>query len=262
MSCSKLLSLVVADVSSSPPLDPQEAFLISAAHQFDVGGWIFTGFNWPVLAARLARRINRTSFVQVLEPGAGLYLDSQSLLTSTTDYNAYGESTCWIGSSADVLISMVPRCDLVLIDAANVDIRGRVNTQAIGPLDHPKVRMPGGGGGPDVMARARSLVLLHGGADINRIVARVEHVTGEPMDAEDVRLVTRWGTLSLIGEPVLLSVADTVEADVFIARMNSLGVETSDAEPSPPPTTIEVDHARVVLDEARRKGYRLPATMK
>ena len=143
----------VPDSARPDANDPLVGLLVAAARAFPARGWVFTGFNWPILAARLARRFSNDGFVQVLEPGAALSRDSDQIMTSTTDYYSYSNSLCWHGTTADVLLSMVRRCQLVVIDAANVDLSGRTNTHAIGPIAHPKVRLPGGGGGPDVMTR-------------------------------------------------------------------------------------------------------------
>ena len=62
------------------------------------------------------------------------------------------------------------RADRVVLDAANVDLRGRVNATAIGPYARPRVRLAGGGGAADAARHARELVLLHGGTDPERLV--------------------------------------------------------------------------------------------
>lgn len=101
-------------------------FLVRAAHEFRRGGWVFTGFHWPVLAGQLAARLPARRF------------------------------------------------DRVVLDAANVDVRGRVNSSFIGPREQPTVRLPGGGGSADIVARAAEVVWLHGGGDPRRVQAEVE----------------------------------------------------------------------------------------
>jgi hypothetical protein len=110
------------------------------------------------------------------------------------------------------------------------------------------------------MARATKLVLLHGGSDYRRIVAHVEHVTGEPMVAQSVRLITRWGSLALAGDPRLETVVECPETVAFMGHMDSLGVHTSHVTQQGSPTADEVVAARAVLDEARASGYRLPVS--
>jgi glutaconate CoA-transferase subunit B len=231
------------------------AFLLRASDEFAGGGWIFTGFNWAVLAARLARHRGYSDFVQVLEAGAALHSDTKKLLTSTTDYYETNPVTCFRGSSADVLQAIVPKCTRVLMDAANVDLRGRANSTVIGSWAHPTVRLPGGGGAPDAAYNARHLVLLHSGRNVRRIVAQVRAVTSAPNPEATVRLVTRWGTLALGVAPRLDVLAGTDDADDFLSHLTSLQVDVSSHTWEPARAANELALAGVVLDEAASSGY-------
>lgn len=230
-------------------------FLPQAAAEVSSHAWVFTGFNWPVLAARLARRLGMGDFVQVLEGGTALDRDTEVLLTSTTDYFAYGDAPCFRGSLGDVLLVVVPRCGAVVVDGANVDVLGRTNTTAIGPVGSPKVRLPGGGGGPDAMARANRLVLLHGGSDPRRIVREVEHATGTPRPGAIVRLITRWGEVELGDAPQALTLVDHESTDLFVGHLRQVGVSTS-AATTAPTWDAETQHACAgLLAEAAAAGY-------
>lgn len=233
-----------------------EDFLLRASDEFSDGGWVFTGFNLPVLAARLARKLGH-GFTQVLEAGAAIDRDTESLLTSTTDYFQLAPVTCYRGTTNDVMFGIVPRCRRVLLDAANVDLRGQTNSSVIGSWDAPKVRLPGGGGGPDAAYQARHLVLLHAGSQLQRLVARVESVTTAPAPDATVRLITRWGTMSLGERPRLDVLTDGSESDHFVSRIRELGIDTTSWKPAVVRTEEEREQARVVLDEARDKGYAL-----
>jgi glutaconate CoA-transferase, subunit B len=241
----------VADASTTA------ALLVRASRSFPVQGWIFTGFNWPVLAARVARQLGRTDFVQVIEGGAALDKDTDRVMTSTTDYAAIYPATCYRGSTADVLYSLVPRCDLVVMDGANADLLGRANSTAVGDRDRPRVRLPGGGGGPDAAWGARSLLLLHGGTDLRRITAQVENVTSAPHPEASVRLLTRWGSVRLGAEPRLESVAAEVDTSEFRERLRSLGADVTEAGADPAPADEELGVAEKVLAEAAAAGYRI-----
>jgi glutaconate CoA-transferase subunit B len=219
------------------------AFLASAAREFR--GWVFTGFHWPVLAGQVAARLGG-EFRQLFEAGFATEGPAAELPTSTTDFVAFGDAVVWRG---DVLGTLVRRADLVVLDAANVDLAGRVNSTAIGDYRAPRVRMPGGGGAPDAAAAARDLLLLYGGADPGRIVERVEHVTAAP--GGPVRLRTRWGTVRLGPEPRLL----TKRGEVLADRLRDLGVDTSGAGAEEPPSERELSVAAEVLTEAAKRGY-------
>jgi glutaconate CoA-transferase subunit B len=234
------------------------AFLVRAAREFHHAGWVFTGFHWPVLAGEVAARLdNRTpgtpSFRQLFEAGFATEGPADHLPTSTTDFAAFGSAVTWRGSTGEVLGSLVSRTDLVVLDAANVDLMGRLNSTAVGDYRAPHVRLPGGGGAPDAAVGARDLLLLYGGADPARIVARVENVTAAPGQDTVVRLLTRWGTVRLGPAPRLLTAArDTA---VLAARLRTLGIDTADALMEKPPSDRELSVAAAVLAEAAERGY-------
>jgi glutaconate CoA-transferase subunit B len=226
-------------------------FLVRAARE--VRGRVFTGFHWPVLAGEVAARLGVAPLRQVFEAGFVTEGRADTLPTSTTDFAAFGSAVVWRGSTADVLGALVRRVDLVMLDAANVDVAGRVNSTAVGDYGKPRVRLPGGGGAADAAAGAQELLLLHGGANPARLVRRVEHVTAAPAPGARVRLLTRWGTLLLGSQPCLLTLVS--DDGVFAARMRELGVDTSGAEPEEPPSEAEEAVAAQVLAEAAERGY-------
>jgi glutaconate CoA-transferase subunit B len=224
------------------------SFLVRAARQ--MRGQVFAGFHWPVLAGEVAARLGVSPLRQVFEAGFATEGRADTLPTSTTDFAAFGSAVVWRGSTDDVLGALVRRADLVVLDAANVDLAGRVNSTAIGDYAKPRVRLPGGGGAADAAAGARDLLLLHGGANPARLVRRVEHVTAAPAPGARVRLLTRWGTLALGSEPRLLTFASD-----DVAWLRDLGVDTSGAEPEQPPSDAEEAVAVAVLAEAAERGY-------
>lgn len=237
--------------SATPTVD----FLVRAAREFRRGGWVFTGFHWPVLAGQLAHAFDGTPFVQVFEAGAGCWEAGGSVPTSTTDYPAYGNAIGWNAATADVL-AMAHRFDRVVLDAGNIDVLGRVNSSYLGERERPTVRLPGGGGAPDVAARARELVWLHGGADLRRIQARVEHVTAAPGPSTLVRLHTRWGSVRLGPDAWLEELEEAMPgADDFRTHLRGLGVDVGSAEPRPQISGDERRAAARVLDEAAVRGY-------
>ncbi|MFV2084703.1 co-chaperone HscB [Micromonospora sp. LOL_021] len=232
-------------------------FLVRAAGEFRRGGYVFTGFHWPVLAARLAHQLPGEPFAEVYEAGAVCDRPAATVATSTTDHHAYADAVAWRGTSSDVLLCLAARCDRVVLDAANVDLAGRINATMVGAGEPPQVRLAGGGGAADVAAAARELVLLHGGADPTRLAARVQHVTAAPGPAAPVRVHTRWGTLCLGARPRLVDLVDTAGTDVFLRRLTDLGVPVDWARPVAPVPPAARRAARRTLAEAADRGYRV-----
>jgi glutaconate CoA-transferase subunit B len=232
-------------------------FLVRAAREFRRGGYVFTGFHWPVLAGQVAHALEGEPFTQAFEAGAMTHAAGRIVPTSTTDYPAYGNALGYVGTTADILLAMARRFDRVVLDASNVDIRGRVNASYIGDLDRPQVRLPGGGGAADVAARARELVWLSGGPDFSRIQASVDHVTSAPGPASLVRLHTRWGIAVLGDDPRLEELADVPGAEAFVAHMSALGVTVGSPAPRGSITHEERLAAAAVLRDAADRGYQV-----
>lgn len=232
-------------------------FLARASREYTRGGWVFTGFHWPVLAGEAAARLAPDAFAQIFEAGAISRRPADTLPTSTTDFAAFGSALSWSGSTAAVFAGMVRRADRVVLDAANVDLRGCVNSTAIGPYGKPDVRLPGGGGAADAAAAARELVLLHGAATPDRIVAAVEHVTARPPAGVPVRLVTRWAVVALAADPPRLTAVDetVTGADEALTHLKSLGVGMDEATDWAAPTEAERAAAAAVLELAATRGY-------
>jgi glutaconate CoA-transferase subunit B len=232
-------------------------FLVRAAHEFRRGGWVFTGFHWPVLAGQLAARLpaepGEPGFVQCFEAGAGVWGAARLVPSSTTDYPSYANGLHYITESGDVLLALARRFDRVVLDAANIDIRGRVNSSFIGRREQPTVRLPGGGGSADIVARAAEVVWLHGGDDPRRVQARVEHVTAAPAADALVRLHCRWGIVRLGARPALEQLVPGAED--FATHLAALGVDVTRAVPCPDVRPDELAAARAVLVDAAERGY-------
>jgi glutaconate CoA-transferase subunit B len=232
-------------------------FLVRAAREFRRGGYVFTGFHWPVLAGQVAHALDGEPFTQAFEAGAMTHEAGRIVPTSTTDYPAYGNALGYVGSTADILLAMARRFDRVVLDASNVDVRGRVNASYIGDLERPRVRLPGGGGAADVAARARELIWLSGSPDFSRIQASVDHVTSAPGPESLVRLHTRWGVAVLGDEPRVEELADVPGVDDFVAHLTSLGVAVGSPAPRAPIAHEERMAAAAVLRRAAERGYQV-----
>jgi glutaconate CoA-transferase subunit B len=234
----------------SDPDPDTVAFLVRAAREYLRVRIVFTGFHWPVLAGEVAARLAPERTLQIFEAGGVARGAAAQLPTSTTDYHALAGSLEWFGSTAVVLPALVRRADLVMLDAANVDLKGQINSTAVGTYRTPKVRLAGGGGAADAAYAARELVLLHGGRNPERIVRRVEHVTAAAAPGTKIRLLTRWGTFQLGDDPLLLErVGQTPE------HFATLGIRIDDVVEATQPTSSEAATAVAVLGEAALRGY-------
>lgn len=245
---------------SGPGADPLW-FLVRLAREFRRGGWIFTGFHWPVVGAHLAWRLPGARFVEVFEAGATVTSAPADIPTSTTDYHQYHDNLGMAATTSDVLLGSVRRLDRVILDASNVDLRGRINSTAIGPYTRPRVRLSGGGGAPDAAAQARSLVLAVGNSDPTRLHAAVEHVTAAPGPSTTTIAITRWGVLELGADPRLVERAPGLDSVAFDRRMDELDVDVTPAVRGREISPQEREAALEVLQQAARRGYVAAARM-
>jgi glutaconate CoA-transferase subunit B len=52
------------------------------------------------------------------------------------------------------------RIDVGFLGAAQIDRHGNLNSTVIGPYEHPKVRLPGAGGAPEIATQVRDVFVL------------------------------------------------------------------------------------------------------
>jgi glutaconate CoA-transferase subunit B len=129
----------------------------------------------------------------------------------------------------------------------------------IGEWARPKVRLPGGGGGPDAAYRARHLLLLHGGSNWERIVAQVRPVTAAPAPDAVVRLITRWGTVTLGAQPRLDVLVERDDNAGFLDHLHTIGVAAEGYTSAPEWSAEDRKQAVEVLAEAASSGYAVGA---
>jgi glutaconate CoA-transferase subunit B len=74
-----------------------------------------------------------------------------------------------LGETADSVVSIPEifaywlqggRIDVGFLGAAQIDRFGNLNSTVIGDYDHPKVRLPGGGGAPEIAASCRETFVM------------------------------------------------------------------------------------------------------
>jgi glutaconate CoA-transferase, subunit B len=143
-----------------PEYTPQELMVVAAAREIRDGETVFVGMRLPLLAFALAKRTHAPSAVGLFENG--LVRDSlppPGLYTMSDSPNVQGAA--WATGLVEIM-ALLQRgdVDLGFIGGAEVDRFGNINTNRIGPADHPAVKLPGSGGGGDIAALARRLVSL------------------------------------------------------------------------------------------------------
>jgi glutaconate CoA-transferase subunit B len=132
------------------PYTADEMMAVEAARRLDDTTVCFVGIGLPSLAANLARRTHAPGCTLIYESGT-IGAKPAQLPLSIGD----GE----LAETADAVVSVPEmfaywlqggRIDVGFLGAAQIDRHGNLNSTVIGDYDHPSVRLPGGGGAPEI----------------------------------------------------------------------------------------------------------------
>ena len=139
-----------------------EMMAVQAARRIQDGTVCFVGIGLPSLAANLARATHAPNCVLIYESGT-IGAKPRRLPLSIGD----GE----LAETADAVVPVPEifaywlqgeRIDVGFLGAAQIDRFGNLNSTVIGDYDHPRVRLPGAGGAPEIAACCkRTFVMLH-----------------------------------------------------------------------------------------------------
>jgi glutaconate CoA-transferase, subunit B len=133
---------------------------VEAARRIDDGTVCFVGIGLPSTAANLARRTHAPNSVLIYESGT-IGAKPDVLPLSIGD----GE----LAETADAVVSVPEmfaywlqgeRIDVGFLGAAQIDRHGNLNSTVIGDYERPKVRLPGGGGAPEIAAGVRDVFVM------------------------------------------------------------------------------------------------------
>jgi len=137
-----------------------EMMAVEAARRLREGSVCFVGIGLPSLACNLARATHAPETVLVYESGTigakptelplsigdGVLAETADVVVSVPEMFAY-----WLQGE---------RIDVGFLGAAQIDRHGNLNSTVIGSYDAPKVRLPGGGGAPEIATQAREVFVM------------------------------------------------------------------------------------------------------
>jgi glutaconate CoA-transferase subunit B len=139
---------------------PDEMMAVEASRRLADGTVCFVGIGLPSLAANLARRTHAPGCVLVYESGT-IGSKPDELPLSIGD----GE----LADTADAVVSVPEvfaywlqggRIDVGFLGAAQIDRHGNLNSTVIGSYEQPGVRLPGGGGAPEIATNVRDVFVM------------------------------------------------------------------------------------------------------
>ena len=137
-----------------------EMMAVAAARRLSNGMVCFVGIGLPSLACNLARATHAPNCVLVYESGTigakptkpplsigdGELAETADAVVPVPELFAY-----WLQGG---------RVDVGFLGAAQIDRHGNLNSTVIGVYDEPRVRLPGGGGAPEIATSVREVFVM------------------------------------------------------------------------------------------------------
>jgi glutaconate CoA-transferase, subunit B len=153
-----------------------EMLAVLAARQLKEGQVVFAGVGIPLLAATLAQRLGCPGLTILFEGGViGAFVEPGKLPPSTNDQRCAKRANMVLGSADVLLLLQRGYVDIGFMGGAQIDQYGNLNSSFIGDPAHPKVRLPGTGGGNDISSLANMIVAMK--HEKRRFVEKVDFIT-------------------------------------------------------------------------------------
>ncbi len=244
--------------------NPTELLICTASRLVPDNTTAFIGTGIPMLAASLAQKMHAPNLVAVFEfGGVGAILDDLPLAVG--ERRTFHKAVAATGLADMVETAQRGFIEYGFLGGAQIDPYGNLNSTVIGDHDHPKVRLPGSGGGNDVGSHCwRTIAIMP--HDQRRFVAKVDFITtpgylsgpgareaaGLPVDTGPYRVVT---TLAVLGyhpdskRMMLLATQPGVTIEDVIENTGFELLMAEDIEEYPPPTEEELRILREDVDK-------------
>ncbi|MGZ5385183.1 MAG: CoA-transferase subunit beta, partial [Acidimicrobiia bacterium] len=152
----------MVDLATTPgtTYTADEMMTVTASRHLANAAVCFVGIGLPSAAANLARLTHAPNLVLIYESGTiatrpvtlPLSIGDDELATTALSVVSVPEIfSYWLQGG---------RVDVGFLSAAQIDRYGNLNSTVIGPYEHPKVRLPGAGGAPEIAAAAGEVFVM------------------------------------------------------------------------------------------------------
>lgn len=250
--------------TESQDYKPAELLICTASRLMLDNTTAFIGTGIPMLAASLAQRMHAPNLVTIFEfGGTGALLDELPIAVG-------GQSTFHRAIAATGICDVMETAQRGFIEygflgGAQIDPFGNLNSTVIGDYRHPKVRLPGSGGGNDVGSHCWQTIAImrH---DTRRFVEDVDFITtpgylsgpgareaaGLPPDTGPFRVVSNLAVLGFHPQSkrmMLLATQPGVSVEDVIENTGFDLVIAEQVESNPPPTEDELQLLRGEIDQ-------------
>jgi glutaconate CoA-transferase subunit B len=253
--------------NSNLPYTPSEMMIVVAARALRPGGICFVGIGAPSSASNLARRIHAPDLKLIYESGTidtrpdvlplsigdGELCDKALMTVSVPEMFRY-----WLQGE---------RMSIGFLGGVQIDRFANLNTTVVGDYETPTVRLPGGGGAPEIAAACREIFII---IAMNRraFVERLPFITsfghgGGMGDRERWGIATKGPTRVITDLCVLepdpqsreLTVTTLYPHATREAVQESCGWPlkfAGDLSEEDPPTAVELETLRELQERTRR----------
>jgi glutaconate CoA-transferase, subunit B len=192
-------------------ITPIERMTIAAARLLRNDDVCFVGIGAPSAACNLARLTHAPKITLIYESGT-IGTAPQRLPLSIGDGELHDTALATV-SVPEMFRYWLQggRITVGFLAAAQIDPRGNLNTTVIGPYDRPKVRLPGGGGAPEIATSAQEIYVTMA-QSTRSFVPVLDFMTslghGRPGESRAVYGVTTRGPTRLVTDLAVWSMLD------------------------------------------------------
>lgn len=240
---------------SQPDFTPDEMMTIAAARSLKNDDVCFVGIGAPSAACNVARLSHAPDITLIYESGTigtapdvlPLSIgDGELCETAVTTVSVPEMFRYWLQGG---------RVTIGFLGAAQLDRFGNINTTVIGDYNHPKTRMPGGGGAPEI-ASSCGEIFITCKQSLRTMVEKIDFFTsfghGDGGDARQKLGIATKGPSLLITDLAVWK-TDPVSKEFVVSSLHP-GVSREDVQATcgwavhfaddmdvtPPPTTNEL----------------------
>ncbi len=242
---------------------PAELLICTSSRLMNDNTTAFIGTGIPMLAASLAQRMHAPNLVAIFEfGGTGAIFEELPIAVG-------GESTFHRAIAAAGICDVMETAQRGFIEygflgGAQIDPYGNMNSTVIGDFHHPKVRLPGSGGGNDVGSHCWQTIAImrHG---VHRFVEKLDFVTTPgyltgPGARETAGLPPGTGPYRVVSNLAVLGYHPQTKRMMLLATQPGVSVEDvvdntafdlvipDKIESNPPPTDEELHILRTDVD--------------
>ena len=251
-------------LGSNPGYNPSELLICTAARLMTDFTTAIIGTGIPMLAAALAQRMHAPNLVAIFEFG-GIGPILEELPLAVGGERSFHRAVYAAGLCETVETAQRGLVEYGFLGGAQIDQYGNLNSTVIGDFYHPKVRLPGSGGGNDFGSHCwRTIAIMR--HDNRRFIEKIDFITtpgylngpgareaaGLSPGTGPYRVVSNLGVMGFHPESkrmILLATQPGVTVEQVRENTGFEMLIADKVEDNPPPSNEEL---RILRDEVDR----------